>query len=104
MGFFILVFSGRENFYIFSDDQGMIPIVVYKNINCPRRGRCPAPGYWSAGNVRAMGSAGIRFLTGPEPDVRPHERVVAERLGGIHKTRNLVAHGGRHSFLTLSRP
>ena len=44
-----------------------------------------------------MGSAGIRFLTGPEPDVRPHERVVAERLGGIRKARNLVAHGGRHA-------
>ena len=44
-----------------------------------------------------MGSAGIRFLTGPEPNVRPHERVVAERLGGIRKARNLVAHGGRHA-------
>ena len=47
--------------------------------------------------MRAMGSAGIRFLTRPEPNVRPHERVVAERLGGIRKARNLVAHGGRHA-------
>ena len=57
----------------------------------------PDAGYWSAGNVRAMGSAGIRFPTRPEPNVRPHERVVAERLGGIRKARNLVAHGGRHA-------
>lgn len=40
-------------------------------------------GYWSAGNVRAMGSAGIRFLTRPEPNVRPHERVVAELVPGV---------------------
>ena len=57
----------------------------------------PGAGHWSAGNVRAMGPAGIRFLTRPEPDARPHERVVAERLGGIRKARNLVAHGGRHA-------
>lgn len=47
--------------------------------------------------MRATGEAGIRFLTRPEPNVRPHERVVAERLGGIRKARNLVAHGGRHA-------
>ncbi|MFC2340284.1 MAG: hypothetical protein ACFNLW_10455, partial [Olsenella sp.] len=57
----------------------------------------PDAGHWSAGNVRAMGSAGIRFPTRPEPDVRPHEGVVAKRLGGIRKARNLVAHGGRHA-------
>ena len=44
-----------------------------------------------------MGSAGIRFLTRPEPEARPREGVVAERLGGIRKARNLVAHGGRHA-------
>ena len=49
-----------------------------------------------------MGSAGIRFLTRPEPDARPYKRVVAERLGGIRKARNLVAHGGRYVYVDRS--
>ena len=59
-------------------------------------------GYWSAGNVRAMESAGIKFLTRLRPNVRPYKRVVAERLGGIRKARNLVAHGGRYVYVDRS--
>ena len=53
-------------------------------------------GYWSAGNVRAMDEAGIKFLTRPGPNVRAYRDVVAERLTTVREADKLVAHGGRY--------
>ena len=59
-------------------------------------------GYWSAGNVRAMDEAGIKFLTRPGPNVRAYRDVVAERLTTVREADKLVAHGGRHVYVDRS--
>ena len=59
-------------------------------------------GYWSAGNVRAMDEAGIKFLTRPGPNVRAYREVVAERLTTVREADKLVAHGGRYVYVDRS--
>lgn len=59
-------------------------------------------GYWSAGNVRAMDEAGIKFLTRLRPNVRAYRDVVAERLTTVREADKLVAHGGRYVYVDRS--
>ena len=59
-------------------------------------------GYWSAGNVRATGEAGIKFLTRLRPNVRAYGDVVAERLTTVREADKLVAHGGRYVYVDRS--
>ena len=59
-------------------------------------------GYWSAGNVRAMDEAGIKFLTRLRPNVRAYREVVAERLTTVREADKLVAHGGRYVYVDRS--
>ena len=59
-------------------------------------------GYWSAGNVRAMDEAGIKFLTRPGPNVRAYREVVAERPATVREADKLVAHGGRYVYADRS--
>ena len=54
-------------------------------------------GYWSAGNVRAMDEAGIKFPARPGPNVRAYRDVVAERPATVREADKLVAHGGRRA-------
>ena len=57
----------------------------------------PGAGRWSAGNVRATGEAGIKFLTRPGPNVRAYRDVVAECPATVREADKLVAHGGRRA-------
>ena len=57
----------------------------------------PGAGYWSAGNVRAMDEAGIKFPARPGPNVRAYRDVVAERPATAREADKLVAHGGRRA-------
>ena len=59
-------------------------------------------GYWSAGNVRATGLAGIKFPARLGPNVRAYREVVAERLTTVREADKLVAHGGRHVYADRS--
>ena len=59
----------------------------------------PGAGRWSAGNVRAMDEAGIKFLTRPGPNVRAHGDVVAGRPATVREADKLVAHGGRYVYV-----
>ena len=59
-------------------------------------------GYWSAGNVRATGEAGIKFPARLGPNVRAYREVVAERLTTVREADKLVAHGGRYVYVDRS--
>ena len=59
-------------------------------------------GYWSAGNVRATGLAGIKSPARPGPNVRAYREVVAERPATVREADKLVAHGGRYVYVDRS--